>query len=332
MSFCYSFTNRSSSFFIAMARTQLTIDGELTTDLMEVASYLIGLSVIRFTLSGIVSSWLKDVPCIFQYFSKGLPVAQARKLHENLWYAIWHTVSFVLGVKQVFGQAWIRDLFGGRDTEALAGGYPQSASSMGFKHYYLFEMGFWLSCCLFLGFETKRRDFKQMIIHHSSTVILVAFSFLLDFCRGGILVMILHDVGDIFLYAAKSAQYRGWHKLADMIFMFFAVVFFFSRLFLLPVAAFYPLAISIWRGPESPGMSVIAEYGQRWSLAVLTAIFACLIMLHCNWGAIITRMIIKTVRAKNGKTVAEGGDPRSDDESTSQAEGAEMKAKKIAMK
>lgn len=312
-----------------MALTQLTIDGELYTDIMEVASYLIGLSVLRFTLSGIVSSWLKDVPCIFQYFSKGLPLTQARKLHENLWYAIWHTTSFGLGVAHVAGQPWVWDLLVKGDTEAAVAGYPQSAASMGFKHFYLFEMGFWLSCCLFLGFETKRRDFTQMIIHHSSTVILVAFSYLLDFCRTGVLIMILHDIGDIFLYAAKSCQYRMWHKLADVVFIFFAAVFFFSRLFLLPFALFYPLAWSVWQGADSPGMSVMAHYGQRWSLGVLTAVLGGLILLHCNWGAIITKMIIRTLRAKEGKTVAETGDPRSDDESTSEAGASEVSVKKV---
>ena len=292
----------------------LTIHGELKDDWIEVVSYLIGLSVIRFTLSGMVSSWLREVPCLFQMFSKGLPSAQARKLHENLWYTIWHTVSFLLGLAQIYSQPWIVDLFLHWDTEAVVGGYPQSAGSMGFKRFYLFELGFWLSCCLFLGFETKRKDFSQMIIHHASTVILVAFSYLLDFCRGGILVMILHDVGDVFLYSAKTSQYRGWHKLADILFILFAAIFFFSRLILLPAALLYPLVYSLWRGNESPGMMIITAHGQNFKLGVLTAVFGCLILLHCNWGVIIVKMIVRTIRSKGTKSAANEGDPRSDDE------------------
>lgn len=297
-----------------MGRSGLTINGEIWDDMMEVASYLIGLSVLRLTLSGIVSSWLREVPCLFQLFSKGLTPSQARKLHENLWYTIWHSVSFLFGALHIYSQPWVVDLFFEWDTEALVDGYPQSAGSMGFKRFYLFELGFWLSCCLFLGFETKRKDFSQMIIHHTSTVILVAFSYLLDFCRGGILIMILHDAGDVLLYSAKSLQYRGWNKLADILFILFAAIFFFTRLFLLPVGLWYPLAYSLWKGTESPGMFVIMEYGQHWKLALLTGVFGCLILLHCNWGAIIIRMIARAIRSKGEKSAGNEGDPRSDDE------------------
>ncbi len=312
----FNFDGGSRTVLMSTGPGGLTAHGELGGDIMEVFSYVVGLSVIRFSLSGIVNSWLKDVPCLFQFFSKGLSPAPARKLHENLWYATWHTTSFFLGFWHMRGQTWVRDLLFRFDVEAAVGGYPQSAASMGFQRFYLFEMGFWLSCCLFLGFETKRKDFAQMILHHLSTVILVAFSYLLDFCRTGLLIMIIHDIGDVFLYWAKSAQYRRLRKLADVIFAMFAVIFFFSRLVLLPVALLYPLVVCFLRGDESPGMYVITRYGQRTPLAILISVFVGLIALHCFWGTIIGKMVFRTIHQKDGKTVAENGDPRSDDDST----------------
>ena len=73
----------------------LTLHSDLWADGGEVLSYMMGLTALRFTVSGIVNTWLRDVPCLFQVFSKGLAGAQQRKLHENLWYAIWHTVRYV---------------------------------------------------------------------------------------------------------------------------------------------------------------------------------------------------------------------------------------------
>lgn len=73
----------------------VTLYTDLWPDVGEVLSYMMGLTALRFTVSGIVNTWLRDVPCLFQAFSKGLAGAQRRKLHENLWYAIWHTVRYV---------------------------------------------------------------------------------------------------------------------------------------------------------------------------------------------------------------------------------------------
>lgn len=285
----------------------LTIDGNLTNDLMEVMSYTFGLSVLRLTLSGATGYGLNEVPCLFQLFSKGLHASQARKLHENLWYTVWHITSFGIGVWHLVHQPWVYDLFFRFDSEAVVSGYPQTALSMGFKQFYLFELGFWFSCCLFLGIETKRRDFVQMIVHHTSTIILVTFSYLFDFTRGGILIMILHDVGDVFLYSAKTAQYRRIHGLADLLFGFFVVAFFVARLFLLPVALLYPLVLSLYRGVESPGMAVIIGFG-RWStLAILTSVFAVLIGLHLMWGTIIARMVVRIIRSRGQKTPSASG-------------------------
>jgi ceramide synthetase len=231
-------------------------------------------------------------------------------------YSVHTSFSFALGLFHVLKQGWLGALAIDGEPEALVAGYPQSAASMGFKHFYLFELGFWLSCCLFLAFETRRKDFGEMVVHHASTVVLVTFSYLLDFCRPGILIMVLHDAGDVFLYSAKAAQYRGLRRVADMLFVAFAVTFFVTRLFLLPVALFFPLALAIWRGETSEGMTSILHHGQGTRLSVLTSIFGVLICLHAMWGYIIAKMVARTLRSTS-KSVADSGDPRSDDESAS---------------
>lgn len=220
--------------------------------------------------------------------------------------------SLGLGLYHALRQPWLAELVIGWEPETLVAAYPQTAASMGFKHYYLFELGFWLSCCLFLAFETRRKDFTEMCIHHASTVVLVTFSYLLDFGRPGMLIMLLHDVADVFLYSAKTAQYRQRRGLADALFVGFAVSFFVTRLFLLPVGLFYPLALALWRGERSEGMSAMISHGQSTRLGVLTSIFGVLICLHGMWGYIIAKMVARTLRSS--KRVADSGDPRSDDE------------------
>jgi ceramide synthetase len=61
----------------------------------------------------------------------------------------------------------------------------------------------------------QRKDFKEMIIHHSATLLLLFFSYFVNYWRVGTLVMVVHDVADIALEAGKSLNYSGtcWRSL-----------------------------------------------------------------------------------------------------------------------
>lgn len=54
-----------------------------------------GITLLRFALSGVVNSNMRHQPCVFEIFSKGLDEHKQRKMHENLWYTIWHTTRYV---------------------------------------------------------------------------------------------------------------------------------------------------------------------------------------------------------------------------------------------
>ena len=48
-------------------------------------------------------------------------------------------------------------------------------------------------------FDVKRKDFWEMFIHHLTTIALMAFSWTCNLQRVGSLVLIVHDIADIFL-------------------------------------------------------------------------------------------------------------------------------------
>ncbi|CAN0439062.1 unnamed protein product, partial [Discosporangium mesarthrocarpum] len=55
--------------------------------------------------------------------------------------------------------------------------------------------------------DTKRSDFWQMFVHHWATLLLLAFSWLLNLVRIGSLILLCHDCSDIFLELAKIFNY-----------------------------------------------------------------------------------------------------------------------------
>lgn len=63
--------------------------------------------------------------------------------------------------------------------------------------------------CLSLAAQTRRKDWLESLIHHIATVILLLYSYWVNFTRVGVMVLMIHDVSDIFLEAAKLARCAG---------------------------------------------------------------------------------------------------------------------------
>ena len=57
--------------------------------------------------------------------------------------------------------------------------------------------------------KVRRKDFAESLAHHVVTLALLYYSFYANFVRPGLIIMLLHDVSDIFLEAAKLARYAG---------------------------------------------------------------------------------------------------------------------------
>lgn len=104
------------------------------------------------------------------------------------------------------------------------------------------------------------QDFKEQIIHHVATIILISFSWFANYVRAGTLIMALHDSSDYLLevrppptltpppwgcphrpphpptppQSAKMFNYANWRNTCNNIFIVFAAVFIVTRLVILP--------------------------------------------------------------------------------------------------
>lgn len=86
-------------------------------------------------------------------------------------------------------------------TEGMYAGYPHAALPAVEKWYYLVQAAFWVQQALVmvLGLERRRRDFRELVLHHVVTVALVALSYRFHFTAMGVLVYVTHDISDFFL-------------------------------------------------------------------------------------------------------------------------------------
>uniref|UniRef100_A0A8D2JFN4 Ceramide synthase 3 n=1 Tax=Varanus komodoensis TaxID=61221 RepID=A0A8D2JFN4_VARKO len=99
-----------------------------------------------------------------------------KKFQEACWRCIFFSISFVAGIIFLYdpllpSQYW----------------------------YYMLEMSFYVSLLFTLGIDTKRKDFKAHVIHHFAALGLMFCSWSGNYVRVGTLVLLVHDVADIWL-------------------------------------------------------------------------------------------------------------------------------------
>lgn len=175
-----------------------------------------------------------------------------------------------------------------------------------FKVVFLYhiELAFYSSLVLSLFTDVRRKDFTEQIIHHFATITLITFSYLANFIRVGSLVIILHDLSDIFLEAAKCFIYCKKGKIADVLFGIFAVTFLVTRDIMFPWMVLHTTMIkSMWM------------FEPYFAYYAFNAFLMIIQVLNWFWSFTILRMAYRLM------TQSEiGEDDRSDGEETSSDE------------
>ena len=167
------------------------------------------------------------------------------------------------------------------------------------KFVYLVELS-WYLCGMFrLIVEPRKKDFKQMLVHHVSTNVLLGFAYSLHQLRIGVVIYTLHNVADPLLQAAKLFKYCGSEFGATALFVPFAIAFFITRLILYPMLCYY----TIFYGPGYQRKELYKSEAFSMGLLLL------LIPIHMYWFYLIVKVAIKSI--SKGQTV---NDNRSDSE------------------
>ncbi|KAA8590921.1 hypothetical protein FQN60_001864, partial [Etheostoma spectabile] len=181
---------------------------------------------------------------------------------------------------------------------------PQKPLSPGQFNHYAAELSFYWSLMFSQFIDIKRKDFIIMLVHHLATIFLITFSYANNMLRVGTLVMCVHDASDIFLEAAKLANYAKYQRLCDGLFVIFSISFFCTRLVIYPFWVVYSVLVESWE--------IVGPYQAWW---LLNGLLLVLQTLHVIWFYLIARIAIKAIF--KGKVAK---DDRSDIESSSDEE------------
>ncbi|XP_040273769.1 ceramide synthase 4-like [Bufo bufo] len=213
-----------------------------------------------------------------------------KKFSESSWRFTMYLISFLTGFSLLINKPWFWD------QKEFWTDYPYQPFEFSSYSYYMLQLGFYSSMLLTLAFDIKRKDMKEQAVHHFATIFLIIFSYCANYIRAGTFVMLLHDAADCLLEVTKVFNYSKWEKTCNVLFIIFALVFSFTRLYILPTRVIY-----------STYYSSMIRFQPFFGYYFFNALLMTLQILHCFWAYMILRMIYRFTF-----TGAVGTDVRSD--------------------
>jgi len=209
------------------------------------------------------------------------------KFNESSWRFSFYFSAFIYGLIVLSNKPWFWDI------NQCWTDYPKQVISADIKWYYILECGFYWSLVFSLFIDTKRKDFREIAVHHFITIMLISFSWLCNFVRIGSLVLIVHDVSDAFLEGAKTVKYLNKYRLCDVMFVLFAASWYISRTGFFP---FWILHNVLFKIPAS--IAVVPSY------YLFCVLLCALMVLHLFWSYLISLAVINSFKS--------GGAPEKD--------------------
>ncbi|KAH7021950.1 sphingosine N-acyltransferase lac1 [Ilyonectria destructans] len=206
------------------------------------------------------------------------------------------------------------------NTAGMYKNFPHRTHEAGFKFYYLFQTAYWAqqAIVLVLGMEKRRKDFKELVLHHICTMSLIVLSYRFHFTYIGLAVYNSHDISDFFLATSKSLKYIDW-PWVDYYFVLFIGVWTYCRHFLNFTIIWSVLTEFKTVGPFE--LDWAAQQYKCWIAQYIAfALLASLQALNLIWLYYILRIAYRFIA---GKTLE---DDRSEVEDNDEEEPAEKPA------
>lgn len=205
------------------------------------------------------------------------------KFSETGWRCFYYSLMFGYGMAVLWGKSWLWDI------RYCWYHYPHHAVEADVWWYYMIELTFYWSLTFSQFYDVKRKDFVEMFIHHITTILLMGLSWTCNLTRVGTLVLVIHDVADILLEAAKLCKYTNYQRTCDILFTLFAVTWIVTRLGVYPTWILYSTTI------EAP--QIVEMFPAYY---IFNALLAILLMLHVIWTYFILKIVYKAMYT--GKT------------------------------
>eukprot|EP00096_Caligus_rogercresseyi_P009604 TRINITY_DN3283_c0_g3_i2.p1 TRINITY_DN3283_c0_g3~~TRINITY_DN3283_c0_g3_i2.p1 ORF type:complete len:361 (-),score=84.35 TRINITY_DN3283_c0_g3_i2:250-1332(-) len=226
------------------------------------------------------------------------------KFSETGWICLYYTSVFIFGVSIMSQKSWVWDI------RNCWYNYPYHPIDSDVWWYYMVELSFYWSLLFSQFFDVKRKDFWEMFIHHLTTIALMGFSWTCNLTRVGTLVLVIHDIADIFLGLAKLSKYANYQTLCDFLFVCFALVWITTRIGVYPCWILYSTTI------EAPQMLEMFP-----AYYIFNVLLSILLVLNVTWTYFILKIVHQSIFVgkieKDSRSESEDDDENEEEEDSS---------------
>eukprot|EP01025_Chloroclados_australasicus_P039071 TRINITY_DN4036_c0_g1_i1.p1 TRINITY_DN4036_c0_g1~~TRINITY_DN4036_c0_g1_i1.p1 ORF type:complete len:317 (-),score=14.33 TRINITY_DN4036_c0_g1_i1:494-1444(-) len=213
-----------------------------------------------------------------------------QKFVQSLWTLSAYVILFSLGMKASYGQPWFYD------TRYLYEGWPNHDTGGWLRLLYITYFGFMTSSFwMLITWDVRRKDFWAFFVHHILTSAVIILSFSIKFLRGGSMMLLAHDIGDILLEASKLSKYSGLETLASILFVVFTLQWLVLRLGYFP---FILLGSTFRQLPEIVGYFPPLAH-------VIQTFLIIIVVIHVYWFGLILKVLYNAVVLKKIDDVRE---------------------------
>jgi len=223
------------------------------------------------------------------------------KFCETGWRCFYYSSLFGYGLAVLWRKTWLWDI------RHCWYDYPNHIVEGDVWWYYMLELSLYWSLTISQFTDVKRKDFWEMFVHHLTTISLLCFSWTCNLTRVGTLVMVIHDIADIFLEAAKMCKYTNYQRTCDVLFASFAVTWIVTRLGVYPTWILYSTTI------EAP--QIVEMFPAYY---IFNGLLSILLVLHVIWTYFILKIVYKFMYS--GKTEKDTRSDSSDETVSSSPE------------
>jgi len=248
-------------------------------DLAQIAVW-----AVIFTLARVyIQKYFKGVAHYFE-------VAEEDKFSESCWKVIYYVIAWTTGLVL----AYRLNIF--PLTKNCWENWPLIPVEPETRIWYLFQLGFYFhSFYAHFAYEVKRSDFWPLLFHHAVTIWLIYFSFVTDFHRIGILVLLCHDINDITFEIGKTFVYYKKNKIAiNITFVLIMANWVITRL------GIYPFMVVWSTSVESLEYVPKDLFPFYWGFNGCLSFLVC---LHVYWFGLMLRMAYRIITGKEKEVV-----------------------------
>lgn len=288
-------------------------------------AYFIGFCIVLFTL--LRAGFMEYILAPFARMQGVTKKKDQVRFTEQAWLLVYYSVFWTMGMYIYCKSPYYFNM------REMWTDWPNRELDGLMKGYVLAQWAFWLQQIIVINIEDRRKDHWQMFSHHIITTALISSCYYYHFTRVGNMILVVMDVVDLFLPAAKCLKYAGYSAICDVMFGVFMVSWLLARHIIYMMVCWSVYAhtaeVMVWGcfsgtndhliGPEvpPPGFTWLVEpflsssgrvcFNHTVKWAFLVPLIA-LQGITIYWFTMIVRVAMKVIRGDGAE------DSRSDDE------------------